>query len=190
LAYRSFVGVAKPTGSGNAVVGVPADAYNPLLGTFHTLDIAPTPTSPIHANGRFRNIDKTDEHPVNSVVAGAEYDVVSNNGSWSGESEEHKEKSFKGPVRSESVPRVDNDKQEKIRQRNGMKPYDAKVKLTREACAKLPGLCQGLAPKDIVAREEIGTIIEDLGLNSKLKDQRLGFRAPKISIAERYSDAK
>jgi len=74
--------------------------------------------------------------------------------------------------------------------RAGRKPSDAEVELMREARAKLAGLCQGLAPKDIVAREAIGTVIEDLGLNSKLKDQRLGFRTPKMSIAERYSHAK
>ncbi|XP_027940344.1 uncharacterized protein LOC114194370 [Vigna unguiculata] len=74
--------------------------------------------------------------------------------------------------------------------RAGRKPSDAEVELMREARAKLAGLCQGLAPKDIVAREAIGTVIEDLGLHSKLKDQRLGFRTPKMSIAERYSHAK
>ncbi|XP_047171299.1 uncharacterized protein LOC124839512 isoform X2 [Vigna umbellata] len=74
--------------------------------------------------------------------------------------------------------------------RAGRKPSDAEVELMREARAKLASLCQGLAPKDIVAREAIGTVIEDLGLHSKLKDQRLGFRTPKMSIAERYSHAK
>ncbi|KAG4382152.1 hypothetical protein GLYMA_14G018000v4 [Glycine max] len=74
--------------------------------------------------------------------------------------------------------------------RAGRKPSDAEVELMREARAKLASLCEGLAPKDIVTREAIGTVIEDLGLNFKLKDQRLGFRTPKMSIAERYSHAK
>ncbi|RDY00713.1 PHD finger protein [Mucuna pruriens] len=74
--------------------------------------------------------------------------------------------------------------------RAGRKPSDAEVELMREARAKLACLCEGLAPKDIVATEAIGTVIEDLGLHSKLKDQRLGFRTPKMSIAERYSHAK
>ncbi|MCH97081.1 hypothetical protein A2U01_0018074, partial [Trifolium medium] len=96
---------AKSTGSGgSAAAGIPASAYNPLLGTFHTLDTSATPsTSPIHSNGRFRNIDETDEHPGSSVVAGVEYDSVSNNGSWSGESEDHKEKISNPPVRLEAV---------------------------------------------------------------------------------------
>ncbi|KAK7276893.1 hypothetical protein RIF29_18040 [Crotalaria pallida] len=75
--------------------------------------------------------------------------------------------------------------------RGGKKPpTDVEVELMREARVKLAELCGGLAPKDVVAREAIGTVIEDLGLNGKIKDQRLGFRTPKLSIAERYSNAK
>ncbi|KAE9615836.1 hypothetical protein Lalb_Chr04g0259481 [Lupinus albus] len=113
---------AKSSGSGNAVTGIPASAYNPLLGTFHTLEMPPTSsTSPIHSNGRFRNINETDEHLVCSLVAGVECDSVSNNDSWSGESEDHKEKSSNPPVRLEAVPGADNDKREKIRQKNERK---------------------------------------------------------------------
>ncbi|MED6208281.1 hypothetical protein PIB30_043561 [Stylosanthes scabra] len=74
--------------------------------------------------------------------------------------------------------------------RAGRKPTDVEVELMKEARSKLAELCVGLAPKDIVAREAIGTVIEDLGLNGKVKDQRLGFRTPKMSIAERYTHAK
>ncbi|XP_019461617.1 PREDICTED: uncharacterized protein LOC109360880 isoform X2 [Lupinus angustifolius] len=74
--------------------------------------------------------------------------------------------------------------------RAGKKPTDVEVHLMKEAREKLAELCQGLAPKDVVAREAIGTVIEDLGLNGKIKDQRLGFRTPKFSIAERFSIAK
>ncbi|XP_004491210.1 uncharacterized protein [Cicer arietinum] len=124
---------AKSTGSGNAAAGIPASAYNPLLGTFHTLDASQTPsTSPIHSNGRFRNIDETDEHPGSSVVAGVEYDSVSNNGSWSGESEDHKEKTSNPPVRLESVPGADNDKREKIRQKNERKHQRQKERRAQE----------------------------------------------------------
>ncbi|KAG4953108.1 hypothetical protein HKD37_14G039124 [Glycine soja] len=130
---------AKPTGSGNVAAGVPASAYNPLLGTFHTLDMSPTPTSPIHSNGRFRNIDETDEHPVSSVVAGVEYDSVSNNGSWSGESEEHKEKSSNVSVRPESVPGADNDKREKIRQKNERKHQRQKERRAQELHERCTG---------------------------------------------------
>ncbi|KAK2431385.1 Ubiquitin-associated/translation elongation factor EF1B protein [Trifolium repens] len=125
---------AKSTGSGgSAAAGIPASAYNPLLGTFHTLDTSATPsTSPIHSNGRFRNIDETDDHPGSSVVAGVEYDSVSNNGSWSGESEDHKEKTSNPPVRLEVVPGADNDKREKIRQKNERKHQRQKERRAQE----------------------------------------------------------
>ncbi|KAL0418430.1 UNVERIFIED_CONTAM: hypothetical protein Sradi_1256500 [Sesamum radiatum] len=86
-------GTSKPSGHVNTSNGTPASGYNPLLGTFHTFEAAPVPSaSPLHVNGRFRNIDDTDDHNGNSSGAGVEYDSVSNNGSWSGESEDHKEK--------------------------------------------------------------------------------------------------
>lgn len=74
--------------------------------------------------------------------------------------------------------------------RGGRKPADVEIELMKEARDKLVDLCQGLAPKDIVAREAIGTVMEDLGFNAKIKDQRLGFQIPKMSIAERFSHTK
>ncbi|OIW17393.1 hypothetical protein TanjilG_22505 [Lupinus angustifolius] len=124
---------AKSSGSGNAVTGIPASAYNPLLGTFHTLEISPmSSTSPTHSNGRFRNINEMDEHPVGSLVAGVECDSVSNNDSWSGESEDHKERSSNPPVRLEAVPGADNDKREKIRQKNERKHQRQKERRAQE----------------------------------------------------------
>ncbi|KAI4308244.1 hypothetical protein L6164_031339 [Bauhinia variegata] len=124
---------AKPSASGSAGAGIPASAYNPLLGTFHTFEMSSTSsTSPIHSNGRFRNIDETDDHPGGSVVAGFEYDSVSNNGSWSGESEDHKEKASNAPLRLEVVPGADNDKREKIRQKNEKKHQRQKERRAQE----------------------------------------------------------
>lgn len=74
--------------------------------------------------------------------------------------------------------------------RGGRKPADVEIELMKEARMKLVELCQGLAPKDIVATEAIGTVIEELGLNGKMKDQRLGFQTTKMSIAERFSHTK
>ncbi|KAI7982735.1 hypothetical protein LOK49_LG15G02381 [Camellia lanceoleosa] len=82
----------KPSVHANAASGIPVSGYNPHLGKFHTLETAPlSSASPLHINGRFRNIDDSDDHSGNSVGTGMEYDTVSNNGSWSGESEDHKE---------------------------------------------------------------------------------------------------
>ncbi|XP_028778688.1 uncharacterized protein LOC114737066 [Neltuma alba] len=131
---------AKSPGPNNAGTGLPASAYNPLSGTFHTLEISPaSSTSPVHSNGRFRNIDETDDHPGGSVLAGAEYDSVSNNGSWSGESEDHKEKGSNLPVRLEAVPGADNDKREKIRQKNERKHQRQKERRAQELHERCSG---------------------------------------------------
>lgn len=63
-------------------------------------------------------------------------------------------------------------------------PMDAEREMMAEARGKLVELCQGFAPKDVFPREVFGGIIDDLGL-SKLRDERLGFRPPKMSIAEK-----
>ena len=47
-----------------------------------------------------------------------------------------------------------------------------------------------IGAKDIVGQDAIGTVIEDLGLNAKARDQKLGFRGPRLTIVERFSQAK
>ncbi|PON94168.1 Autoimmune regulator [Trema orientale] len=74
--------------------------------------------------------------------------------------------------------------------RGGKKPTEVEIGLMAEARTKLVELCEGLAPKDIVAGDAIGAVIEDLGLNDKVKDQKLGFRGPRLTIAERFSQTK
>lgn len=74
--------------------------------------------------------------------------------------------------------------------RGGKKPTETEIGLMAEARAKLVELCEGLAPKDIVARDAIGAVIEDLRLNGKVKDQKLGFNGPKLTIAERILQNK
>ncbi|KAJ9182598.1 hypothetical protein P3X46_006578 [Hevea brasiliensis] len=74
--------------------------------------------------------------------------------------------------------------------RGGKNPTEAEVNLMAEARTKLVEICEDLAPKDIVARDTIGTVNEDLGLNWKLKDQRLGFQGTRLSIKEKVSLTK
>ncbi|XP_068662465.1 uncharacterized protein [Aristolochia californica] len=120
---------SKPTPQpANGGSSIPASAYNPVSGTFHTLETSPTasasllPLSPPQSNSRFNNIDETDEHSgTSSLGTGAEYDSVSNNDSCSGESEDQKEKSGNNTQRPETIPGADNDKREKIRQKNERK---------------------------------------------------------------------
>ncbi|XP_016433076.1 uncharacterized protein LOC107759615 isoform X2 [Nicotiana tabacum] len=132
--------VASKPSSANAGGGVPTSGYNPLLGTFHTLDTAPvTSNAALHVNGRFRNIDETDDPSGHSLGAGGEYDAVSNNGSWSGESEDHKERTSNLPSRQEILPGADNDKREKIRQKNERKHQRQKEKRAQELHEKCSG---------------------------------------------------
>nr|XP_043627623.1 uncharacterized protein LOC122599221 [Erigeron canadensis] len=128
----------KPTS--NANTGVPASGYNPLLGTFHMLDTAPLSTAPsVHINGRSRNVDDTEDNSGNSTGVGIEYDSISNNGSWSGESEDHKDKSSQGSSRQETIPGVDNDKREKIRQKNEKKHQRQKERRAQELHERCSG---------------------------------------------------
>ncbi|KAI8525934.1 hypothetical protein RHMOL_Rhmol13G0269200 [Rhododendron molle] len=114
---------SRPSGPDNAASGIPISGYNPLLGKFHTIETAPVSSAlPLQINGRFRTIDEMDDHSGNSLGTGIEYDTVSNNDSWSGESEDHKEKTSHQPLRQEAtLSGADNDKREKIRQKNEKK---------------------------------------------------------------------
>ncbi|XP_051125364.1 uncharacterized protein LOC127247531 [Andrographis paniculata] len=73
--------------------------------------------------------------------------------------------------------------------RGGKGPTDVEKELMAEARNRLAKVCEGFAPKEVFPRDAFGSVIEDLGLN-KLKDQRLGFRPPKISIAEKLLVSK
>ncbi|KAL3518791.1 hypothetical protein ACH5RR_021380 [Cinchona calisaya] len=131
---------SKSSGHASTGGGIPASGYNPLLGTFHTIETAPLSSpAPLHVNGRFRNIDDTEDHSGNSFGTAVEYDSVSNNGSWSGDSEDHKEKASHLPARQETVPGADNDKREKIRQKNERKHQRQKERRAQELHEKCSG---------------------------------------------------
>lgn len=101
-------------------------AYNPLLGTFQTVEsLSATGSSSLHNNGRFRNIDESDS-------TGADCDSVSNNGSWSGDSEDHKEKAPSTAAKQEIIPGADNEKREKMRLKNERKHQRQKEKRAQE----------------------------------------------------------
>ncbi|XP_057782174.1 uncharacterized protein LOC131000332 [Salvia miltiorrhiza] len=130
----------KPLGHVNTSSGAPASGYNPVLGTFHTFESAPVPSaSPLHVNGRFRNIDDTDDHNGSSSGTGVEYDSISNNGSWSGDSEDHKEKPSQPLTRQDIIPGADNDKREKIRQKNERKHQRQKERRAQELHERCSG---------------------------------------------------
>ena len=199
---------SKPSGTANAGSGISASAYNPLSGTFHTIETVSTSSaSPLHSNGRFRNIDETDDHPGGLLGAGVDYDSVSNNGSWSGESEDQKEKTSNHPVRQETIPGADNDKREKIRQKNEKKHQRQKERRAqelRERCTgylmsrKLEALAQQLVSMGFLHEratmalilnegklEESVTWLFEVGEHAdKHRDQNLGGGTLKIDISE------
>ncbi|XP_050369245.1 endochitinase A-like [Argentina anserina] len=75
--------------------------------------------------------------------------------------------------------------------RGGEKPTEPEIGLMEEARAKLVELCEGLPPKEIVARDAIAAVIENLGMNAILKEQQgLGFRGPKLTVAEKFALTK
>ncbi|CAN6992481.1 unnamed protein product [Brassica oleracea var. botrytis] len=88
-------------------------AYNPLL--------VESSSSSLHTNGRFRSIDESDD-----------CDSVSNNGSWSGDSEDHKEKTTAAPSTAKQETTIDNEKREKMRLKNERKHQRQKEKRALE----------------------------------------------------------
>ncbi|GFZ07394.1 RING/FYVE/PHD zinc finger superfamily protein [Actinidia rufa] len=68
--------------------------------------------------------------------------------------------------------------------RGGRSPTAAETEMMAEAREKLVVVCEEFAPKDVFPRDAFGAVMEDLGLN-KLREQKLGFRPPKMSIAEK-----
>lgn len=69
--------------------------------------------------------------------------------------------------------------------RGGKVPTGAEKRIMAAAREKLAEVCELFPPKDVFPRDVFGAIIEDLGLN-KVREQRLGVRPPKISIAEKF----
>ncbi|KAL2483761.1 uncharacterized protein Fot_45205 [Forsythia ovata] len=73
--------------------------------------------------------------------------------------------------------------------RGGRGPTEVEKNLMADARGRLAKVCEGFAPKDVFPRDAFGDMIEDLGLN-KSKEQRLEFRPPKITIAEKLMLSK
>uniref|UniRef100_A0A7N0UR72 UBA domain-containing protein n=1 Tax=Kalanchoe fedtschenkoi TaxID=63787 RepID=A0A7N0UR72_KALFE len=106
-----------------------------------------TGKEPTKASGKFAGPANGDGIPSNgngelnghSVGTGGEFDANSNNGSWSGESEEQKDKSASQSTRQESVPGAESDKREKIRQKNERKHQRQKERRAQELHEKCCG---------------------------------------------------
>lgn len=73
--------------------------------------------------------------------------------------------------------------------RGGRSPSAVERELMAEAREKLARVCEPVAPKDLIPSEAVRSLMDDLGYN-KVRDARLGFRPPKVSIAEKVSLTK
>ncbi|KAL9257767.1 hypothetical protein AKJ16_DCAP12584 [Drosera capensis] len=133
----------------NATSGVHTSAYNPILGTFHTLDTASTAPA-LHVNGRFRNIDDSDDHSGSNNESGG-YDSASNNDNRSVESDEQKQATTKQEV----IPGADNDKREKVRQKNEKKHQRQKEKRAQELHERCTGFLM-LRKLEALAQQLVG----------------------------------
>ncbi|KAL3503563.1 hypothetical protein ACH5RR_038012 [Cinchona calisaya] len=68
--------------------------------------------------------------------------------------------------------------------RGGKVPSEVEKEIMAAAREKLAEVCELFPPKDVFPMDVFGRLIDDLGLN-KVREQRLGFRPPKITIAEK-----
>ncbi|XP_026448096.1 uncharacterized protein LOC113348512 [Papaver somniferum] len=73
--------------------------------------------------------------------------------------------------------------------RGGRKPTDVEKGLMVEAKDKLVEICQFMSPQDVIPKDAIRVVMEDLGLN-KSADERLGFCPHKMSISTKLVLAK
>ncbi|MQL86543.1 hypothetical protein Taro_019071, partial [Colocasia esculenta] len=107
-------------------------AYNPISGTFHSLETGPSaPSLAPQSNGRYP--PTADDQSGSSSGGTPQYDSMSNHDSCSGESEDLKEKgTATTPTRVEAVPGSDTDKREKIRQKNEKKHQRQKERRAQE----------------------------------------------------------
>ncbi|KAE9617168.1 hypothetical protein Lalb_Chr03g0032581 [Lupinus albus] len=120
--------------------GIPTTAYNPISGTFHTLETSLVASSaPLHHNSHFLKIDDTDDNSSSLQGTVSECDSFSNNGSCSGESEDHKEKVANSSMRPDTIPGCDNEKREKIRLKNERKHQRQRERRAQELHERCSG---------------------------------------------------
>ncbi|KAJ4789492.1 Ubiquitin-associated/translation elongation factor EF1B protein [Rhynchospora pubera] len=131
----------KPALSNGGGSGTLPSAYNPISGTFHSLDPA-DPTTLLLNPVKFRSVDDPDDH---SPTSHGDFDSASNHDSCSGESEDTVPKASSngsGPSshsRNDSVPGCDNEKREKIRQKNEKKHQRQRERRAQELHEKCSG---------------------------------------------------
>ncbi|KAF6144968.1 hypothetical protein GIB67_013319 [Kingdonia uniflora] len=71
--------------------------------------------------------------------------------------------------------------------RGGKDPTEVEEELMGEARVKLVKMCETMKPQDVIPKDAIRVITDDLGLR---RDQRAGHRPPRMSIAEKMQLTK
>lgn len=116
-------------------------AQNPVEELVHTVEISSTlTTSSLHSdNGHFQNMEDTDDHSSSPRGTASDFDLSSNNGSCSGESEDPKEKTVDSSNQQERTSGCDHEKREKIRLKNEKKHQRQKEKRALELHERCKG---------------------------------------------------
>lgn len=121
--------------------GTSANAYNPMSGTFHALESIAADSGAGYLNGRFKSIDDGEDNASSNGGAG-ELECMSNNGSYSGESEDQSLINGKqGAGKSGSLSGVvgGTDKRDKVRGKNERKHQRQKERRAQELRDKCTG---------------------------------------------------
>ncbi|KAH7276899.1 hypothetical protein KP509_39G025900 [Ceratopteris richardii] len=113
-----------------------ANAYNPVSGTFHALESIASDSGSGYLNGRFKSIDDGEDNSSSNGGAG-ELECASNNGSYSGESEDQshingKEKLGNGKAGGHAGVIGGFDKRDKVRGKNERKHQRQKERRAQE----------------------------------------------------------
>ncbi|XP_023537196.1 uncharacterized protein LOC111798347 [Cucurbita pepo subsp. pepo] len=116
-------------------------AHNPVDELVHTVEISSTLTAAsLHSdNGHFQNMEDTDDHSSSPRGTASDFDLSSNNGSCSGESEDPKEKTVDSSNHQERASGCDHEKREKIRLKNEKKHQRQKEKRAQELHERCKG---------------------------------------------------
>lgn len=75
--------------------------------------------------------------------------------------------------------------------RGGRSPTQTELDLMADARARLVEVCENtLMPKDLVSKEAVEALIDDMGLGNKFKEQKVGVAAMKLSISDKLLQTK
>ncbi|XP_022945490.1 uncharacterized protein LOC111449710 [Cucurbita moschata] len=116
-------------------------SHNPVEELVHTVEISSTlaASSLQSDNGHFQHMEDTDDHSSSPHGTVSDFDLSSNNGSCSGESEDQKDKMADSSNQQERASGCDHEKREKIRLKNEKKHQRKREKRAQELHERCKG---------------------------------------------------